>query len=477
MSEDICFKPAVELAALIRHKAISPVEVVDAVIARAEAVNPAINGFITESFDLARDAAVEVERQLMANGPESLGRLAGIPVSIKDLTPTAGIRTTFGVHEYADHVPEEDAPIVRRIREAGAVLIGKSSSPPFGWLGVTENELIGRTNNPWDVRRSVGGSSGGSAALVAAGVGPLATGSDGGGSIRLPAALCGVVGHKPSHGRVPRGVEAQLFETVDALGPMTRTVADAALLLSVMAGPVEEEPYMLPEEGVDYVAELRASTSRGLRIAFSPDLGHGPVDREVAEIISRAAKHFEQALGARVDEVQIEIPDPMEYFETFWAPQVSSVRDMEPGVARLWERYPILSERRVGMTSQPADEWWRVVTSARQATFMAFATLFRRYDVLLTPTSPVPAWIHNGALGPEEIEGQKVKYPVTDFFRYTEPFGHSCHPAITINCGFTSAGLPVGLQIAGPQRDDRGVLRAAAAYEATTDWHTRRPSI
>jgi len=477
MSDDICFTPAVELASLIRQRKLSPREVVEAVIARSEKVNPKINALITKTYDLARHAADQAEQVMMSDGAEALGPLAGIPISIKDLTPTAGVRTTYGVHDYEDNVPEEDAPIAARVRAAGGALIGKSSTPPFGWLGTTWNEVIGMTNNPWDLGRSAGGSSGGAGALVAAGVGQLATGSDGGGSIRLPAALNGVVGHKPTHGRIPRATEAPLFDTVDALGPMTRTVADAALLLSVLAGPIEDEPYMLPEVGVDYVADLRASATRGLRVAYSPNLGHGQVEPEVAAIVKAAVDHFQTVLGAAVDEVEIEIPEPMDYFMLYYTPQILGIGAVEPGIVRLWERFPGLVDRFKDLKAMSATEWWQTVTQQREMAFRAFAKLFGAYDILLTPTAPVAAWEHDGAVGPMEINGEPVRHPTIDYFRFTEPFGHSGHPALTINAGFTSLGLPVGLQIVGGMRNDAGVLRAAAAYEATTAWTQQRPKL
>lgn len=477
MSEELCFTPAVELAAAIRRKQVSPVEIIEAVIDRAERVNPKINALMARSYDLARDVAMKTERKIMEQGADALGPIEGLPVSIKDLTATKGIVTTYGVREYADYIPDEDAPIAARIREAGGALFAKTATPPFGWLGVTENEIIGRTNNPWDLGRTVGGSSGGAGAMVAAGIGPLATGSDGGGSIRIPSAMNGIVGHKPSLGRVPRAAESALFEVCDALGPMTRNVADAALLLGIIAGPTQDEPIMLPEAGVDYVADLRATSTRGLRVAFSPDLGQGPVDAEVAALVRQAAKHFEAALGANVEEVAIDIADPMDFMSTFYMPQLLLAQQNEPGVARLQERYPELQIGRPATNSLPVEQWWAHVMPAREKTFTAFAQIFGAYDILLTPTAPVAAWPHAGAAGPTEINGAKVAKPSIDFFRFTEPFGHSGHPALTINCGFNTAGMPVGLQIVGPMRDDRGVLRAAAAYETSTEWSKRRPAL
>jgi Asp-tRNA(Asn)/Glu-tRNA(Gln) amidotransferase A subunit family amidase len=477
MSEELCFTPAVELIARIRRREVSPVEIMDAVLARIDRYDPMLNAFITVCGEQARAEARAAEAVLLKAGPDALGPLAGLPVSIKDLTPTAAVRTTYGATDYREHVPQVDAPIVTRVRKSGAILLGKTSTPAFGWLGVTENELVGTTNNPWALHCSPGGSSGGAGAAVAAGLGPLATGSDGGGSIRVPAALCGIVGLKPSQGRVPRGPESSLFETVDTLGPMTRTVVDAALLLSVIAGPVEEEPYMLPEYGVDYVADLRAAAVRGLRIALCPTLCGGPVDREVATCVEAAARHFETALGAHVSTIELDVADPIAYFLDYYPPVVRAFVESQPGfTAALCVRYPGCAAVVNANQEMPAHRWWQVISEARHKTYSALAAAFKTYDLLLTPTVPVPAWPHDRERCPAFIDGQAIEHRQIEAFRFTEPFGHSGHPAITLNCGFTQAGLPVGLQIVGRQRDDAGVLRAAAAYEASTQWLQRRPT-
>lgn len=477
LSEELCFTPAVELIRRIRAREISPVEIIDAILARIDRYDPMLNAFITVCGDRARAEARAAEDILLKAGPDALGRLSGLPISIKDLTPTAGLRTTYGALDYREHVPEVDAPVVTRVREAGAIIVGKTSTPAFGWLGVTENELVGTTNNPWALQCSPGGSSGGAGAAVAAGLGPLATGSDGGGSIRVPAALCGIVGLKPSQGRVPRGPESSLFETIDTLGPMTRNVADAALLLSVIAGPVEEEPYMLPEQGVDYVADLRADAVRGLRVAFCPTLCGGPVDREVAVRVEAAARHFESALGAHVSTIELDVADPIAYFLDYYPAAVRAFVESQPGfTAALCARYPGCAAVVDANKALPAHRWWQITSEARQKTFSALAKTFKSFDLLLTPTVPVAAWPHDRERCPGVIDGRPIEHRQIEAFRFTEPFGHSGHPAITLNCGFTQTGLPVGLQIAGRQRDDAGVLRAAAAYEATTVWSQQRPA-
>ncbi|ESQ83190.1 amidase [Asticcacaulis benevestitus] len=477
MDDDLIFTPAVELARHFRDGTLSPVEVTEAVLTRIEALDPKVHAFITVTAECARADAMKAEAAFRTQDHATIPQLTGLPISVKDLTETAGVITTFGVPECLSNVPERDAPSWARLKATGPALLGKTSSPPYGWLGVTENAILGTTNNPWKLGHCVGGSSGGATAALAAGFGPLAVGSDGGGSIRIPAACCGVVGLKPSHGRIPRGDEATPFCTVDALGPMARTVADVALLLSVMAGPVDDEPYMLSEVGVDYVADLRAGAVKGLRIAYSPDLGRGPVDPEVAAIVRTAVSVFERDLGAAVDLIDISIPDPIDYFRSYWGPALAIFGDKEPRfVTNIQNKYPGLAKLVKDGHTMSATSFWNLLTNERVQTFKAFSDVFRDYDLLVLPTMPLSAFPHAGSVaGAEFIAGEKIEYPEIEFHRLTEPFSHTGHPAISVPCGFTTEGLPVGLQIVGRQRDDKGVLRAAAAYEGVTSWLNVRP--
>src|SRR3954453_7655975 len=264
MSE-LCFTPATELARAIAARELSPIELLDAVLDRIEELQPRLNAFCLLRAEEARREARDAER-----AKEPLGPLHGIPISIKDLTSTKGIRTTFGSKAYADNVPEVDATFVTRLREAGAILLGKTNTPEFGNKGVTDSPLHGTTANPWSLDRTAGGSSGGAAAAVAAGLGPLAEGSDGAGSIRIPASLCGVVGLKPSFGRVPVWPRNG-YETISHHGPLARTTADAALMLSVIAGDDPRDPYAAPPGETDFVAAARGPDIAGWSIAFSPD--------------------------------------------------------------------------------------------------------------------------------------------------------------------------------------------------------------
>ncbi|MDO7837387.1 amidase family protein [Sphingobium sp. HBC34] len=474
--EDICFTSAIDLLRLYDSGELRPTEVVQIVLDRVERLDPLVHAFITPTPDVALEAvrAAEVRR---SSGFVPLP-LDGVPVTVKDLTDTAGIRTTYGDPENLHHIPTFDPPMWARIKAAGPSLIGKTSTPPYGWLGVTENEIVGTTNNPWNRECVVGGSSGGAAAALASGLAPVATGSDGGGSIRIPAACCGVVGLKPSHGRVPRGPEENAFCTVGAVGPMARTVADTALMLSIMAGPVEDEPYMLPEKGVDYVASLRAENVRRCKIAYSPDLGRGPVDSEVAKVVAAAVSRFDADLQCTVDSVLVKIPDPVDYFRSYWTPALRRVVVDMPNFAATFARHYPFHQRLVEGCKIDLDKFWTIMTEERANTFSAIASIFATYDYLMLPTMPTAAFPHAGPLGgPAVIDGQSVEWPGIEFHRLTEPFSHTGHPAISVPCGFTSAGLPVGLQIVGRQRDDAGVLRMAAAWEAIAPWADRRPSL
>ena len=449
----------------------------EAILQRIEAVNPTVNAFITVIADEARAAAKHAERRVMTEPIESLGRLHGVPITVKDLTPTAGVRTTFGLVGQADNVPEEDGVTWARLKAEGPILLGKTSTPPLGVLCVTENDIIGITNNPWDPERSVGGSSGGAAAALAAGFGPLATGSDGGGSIRVPSSYCGTVGLKPSRGRVPLYSEGAIFETVDVVGPMTRTVEDAALMLSIMAGPHPWDPYSLPEWDVDYVAVARGAAVAGTRIAFCLEMGRGPIETDVADGVRAAAERFESELGAHVDFVEVPMPDFHDYFMAYWAPIFAwSMGDLEGFDAN---RYPPLAEwLEIGKKASLAGVL-ETAYNLRAEEHNAFARIFDEYDFLVTPTTPQTAYPHPDPrlLGPSHVAGVRVKLPACDNSRFTDPVSNCAYPAISILCGFSPTGLPIGMQIIGRHNRDDEVLRAAAAFERGFAPNAARPPL
>jgi aspartyl-tRNA(Asn)/glutamyl-tRNA(Gln) amidotransferase subunit A len=466
-NEDLCWMSASVMAAAIKRKTLSPVEVVKAVLGRIERINPSLNAFVTLTPEQALKDARAAERLVMKKGAR-LGALHGVPFSTKDLVVTRGVRTTFGTRLYADNVPTEDAPMVERMRAAGAIQLGKTNTPTFGWIGATHNLLFGITRNPWNRDRTPGGSSGGASAAVAAGLGPLAIGTDGGGSIRIPASCAGIFGHKPTYGLIPIHPWSAAW-SLSHIGPMTRTVEDAALMMNACAGPDERDAFSVPAPRVDYVKALRGSP-KGLRVAWSPDLGFArAVDPEVRAACAKAARRFREA-GCRVDEVRLDWPSPKAAWAAIFIGGLA---------ARL---RPYLAERRadidggLGALIDEALTW--SPTRYVEAWFERLAwadhprRLFERYDLLLTPTIAAPPF-KVGLDNPAEIGGVAVE--PYDWIPFTYPFNMTGHPGASVPCGFTSDGLPIGLQIVGRRLEDATVLRAAHAFERLAPWAQHRP--
>ena len=467
-SDELCWLSATDLAALIRRRKVSPVEVVDAVLERIERLNPQLNAYVTVTADEARRAAKQAEREL-ARRRAALGPLHGVPFSVKDLVITKGVRTTFGTPLHADNVPTEDAPMVARLKAAGGIMIGKTNTPAFGWLGATHNLVFGETRNPWRRDRTPGGSSGGASAAVAAGLAPIAIGTDGGGSIRIPASFAGIFGHKPSFGRIP-AYPASTVWSVSHIGPMTRTVADAALTMQVCAGPDERDPFSLPRDGANYVRGIRGSI-KGLRVAYAEDLGNLiALDPEVRRATAKAARVFRE-LGCRVDNAAPRWPSPAEcWYEIFCGGlgvRLQPFRDrraeIEPGLQQIMDRAAASPPGRYVQAWMERLAWWQHPRA-----------FFERYDLLLTPTVACPPF----ALGldhPREVAGT----PVVPYgwLPYTYPFNLTGQPAASVPCGFTHDGLPIGLQIVGRRFDDVTVLRAAAAFERERPWANARPAL
>src|SRR5262245_14382356 len=467
-TDELCWLSATELAALIRRRKVSPVEVIDTVLDRIDRLNPQINAFVTVTADETRRAARAAERALGRRRPV-LGPLHGVPFSVKDLVITKGVRTTFGTRLFADNVPTEDAPMVARLKAAGAIMVGKTNTPTLGWLGATHNLLFGATRNPWRVERTPGGSSGGASAAVAAGLAPLAVGTDGGGSIRIPASFAGIFGHKPSYGRIPTYPASGAW-SLSHIGPMTRTVADAALTMQVCAGPDERDPYSLPRDGVDYVRAIRGGI-KGLRVAYAEDLGNlAAVDPEVRQAAARAARVFRE-LGCRVEVVAPRWPSPGQcWYQIFFGGLATRLLqykdrkdDIEPGLLE------IIGATVASPPSRYVQAWFD-----RLAWWQHPRALFERYDLLLTPTVACPPF----ALGldhPAAVAGKPVA--PYGWLPYTYPFNLTGQPAASVPCGFTRDGLPMGLQIVGRRFDDALVLRAAAAFERARPWANARPGL
>jgi len=465
---DLGWIPATELAALIRSKKVSPVEVVDAVLARVERLNPTLNCFGTVTAEEARDAAVAAEVAVMTG--ETLGPLHGVPVSIKDLLFTRRVPTTGGSRLFADHVPEEDAVSVERLKGAGAIIIGKTTTPEFGHKAVTESPLFGITRNPWNPTLTPGGSSGGAAAAVAAGLGPLGVGTDDGGSIRIPASFCGIYGLKPSFGRVPQNPGFPAWETLSHAGPMTRTVRDAALMLDAIAGPDDRDRHSLPAAAHAFLPACEGGIA-GLSVAWSPDLGYARVDPEVADLCAAAAERFE-SFGGHVEVVSPYWEDPEETFRvTVGAETWSAWGDRLEADGEQMDR-SLRALLRFG-SEVTAAQYLRAMR--RRSEFWTEVQRFlARFDLLITPTVAVPAF-EVGKAGLNEVNGQPSS-PL-GWMPFCFPFNLTGQPAATVPVGFTSAGLPVGLQIVGRRHADHTVLAASAAFEAAQPWADRRPPV
>ena len=464
-TDDLAFMSATDLAVAIRSKKLSPVEVVEAVLSRIGVVNPRLKAYCTVTAETARAEARASEAAVMRGDP--LGPLHGVPISVKDLVITRGVRTTFGSRIYEANIPEEDAPLVERLKAAGAILLGKTTSPEFGWKGATDSPLFGISRNPWNLDRTPGGSSGGAGAAVAAGLAPLAVGTDGGGSIRIPGSFCGVFGLKPTYGLVPV-YPASATGTLSHPGPMTRTVRDAALMLQVMAGPDDRDPLSFPLTCQDSTAGLEGGV-RGLRVAWSPTLGYAVVDREVRMLTDAAAKRFGD-LGCHLVLVDRVFDDP----DPIWSPlfyggiagrlhdSMEEWRDrMDPGLVQVVEEGSRISAVQLGKAAL-----------ARAAFTEQVRRFFLHYDLLLTPTLAVPPFAAGLERPPDDHAGSRLAWVA-----FTYPFNLTGQPAATVPCGFTKDGLPIGLQIVGRRLMDATVLQAAAAFEAAAPWADRRPSL
>jgi aspartyl-tRNA(Asn)/glutamyl-tRNA(Gln) amidotransferase subunit A len=467
-ANELAWLPAADLAALIRKKKISPVEVVDAVLDRIDKLNPRLNAYCTVAAEDARRQARAAERALGGRSA-TIGPLHGVPFSVKDLVITKGVLTTFGTPLYRDNVPTEDAPMVGRMKAAGAIMVGKTNTPTLGWIGATHNLLFGPTRNPWDPETTPGGSSGGASAAVAAGLAPLAIGTDGGGSIRIPASFAGIFGHKPSFGRIPVYPWSGAW-SLSHIGPMTRTVTDAALVMNVCAGPDERDVNSLPAERVDYLEALKGDL-KGVRIAWSVDLGFADiVDPEVAATCAKATKAFREA-GARVEEVNPRWPSPRDPWYTIFcggiaarlAPYRERREELEPGLLEIVEWY--LRQPPTAYVQAWFDRlaWWQHPRA-----------FFEKYELLLTPTIACPPFAV-GLDNPSEIAGRPAA-PYA-WIPFTYPFNLTGQPAASVPCGFTKSGLPIGLQIVGRRFDDATVLRASAAFERARPWADRRPPL
>ena len=472
-ADELIMLPAREQARLIAEREVSPVEICQAALARIEKLDPAIGAFITVAADQAMKAAKAAEIAVMAG--DDLGPLHGVPVGIKDIEATAGIRTTVGSRVFEQTVPGFDSVVVERVRAAGAVIIGKTNTPEIAiHMGtVTDNDVRGPCRNPWNLARTTAGSSGGSAAALAADMCQIAIGSDGGGSIRIPASFCGIFGLKPSNGRVPRarGLGRPDPNQFSQSGPMSNDVRDAALLLQAIAGPHPEDPQQFLRSAPPDFSDGIGDCVSGLRIGFSPDLGYGAIDTSVLDQVQNGVSALE-SVGAHVEEAGVVLG--YEYADRFWSVfganayvQYGHMLEetpelLTPGVREVLGRGKTISGYEYARALRAVSELRAKVD-----------LLFERFDLLITPTTSITAF-EPGKL-PEEVGGVKID-SAYGVFPFTYIFNMTGHPAATVPCGFVD-GLPVGMQIAGRFGDERTVLRAAAAFEEARPWRSVRPAL
>jgi aspartyl-tRNA(Asn)/glutamyl-tRNA(Gln) amidotransferase subunit A len=463
VTDEIAYLTAVQVIKAYADKDLSPVEVTGAALDRIEKHNSKVNAFCFVAPDEAIAAAHQSEERWAAGEP--LGLMDGVPTSIKDLNSVTGWPSGRGsLTTKGDPVADEDAPLVARFRESGAVLLGKTTTPEFGWKGVTDSPLTGITRNPWNFDKTPGGSSGGASAAIASGMGQLAQGSDGGGSIRIPCGFTGLPGLKPSYGRAPV-YPASPFGTLSHVGPMARCVEDLALMLNVMSLPDSRDWLALPWLDRDWSDGINDGVE-GLRIAWSPDLGYADVDPEIASIVAAAVPAFSE-LGATVEACDPGFEDPTPIFrELWWAGCVAAVATMSDDQKAQLE--PALQGViREGEKIELQD--YLYATRARAVLGQVMNLFHDQFDLLVTPTLAVPAF-DAGLLDPEG-DDDPLRWLRWTPFSY--PFNMTGQPAATVPCGFTKDGLPVGLQIVGPMHRDDLVLKAARAFEAARPQNMR----
>lgn len=467
---DLCFTSSVKLAGLLARREVSARELVAAHLEQIDRVNPKINAIVSLDADRALAEAAAADERL-ASGAE-VGPLHGLPVAFKDTHETAGLRTTHGSPLFAEHVPERDELVVERVRAAGAITVGKTNVPEFAAGSHTFNPVFGLTRNPYDLSRSAGGSSGGAAAALASGLVPIAEGSDMGGSLRNPASFCNVVGFRPSPGRVPTWPGGLAWQTLAVQGPMGRSVADAALLLSVIAGPDPRSPIAIEQPGTMFSGPLDQDLS-GLRVAWSPDFGGAlPVDAVVVDTLVPQVKTFED-LGCVVVEDCPDFTGADEAFRTlrawYFDAAFGALRDEHPDQVKATVRWNVDEGRRLTTADLIRAE------AMHGELFHRMREFFTRYDLLLLPTSQVVPF--DATLEyPTEVGGI-AQHSYLDWMRASYYVTVTGAPALSVPAGFTADGLPVGLQLVGPHHADLAVLQAGHAFEQATRCGTRRPSV
>ena len=466
---ELCYMSAGELSRHIRDRRVSPVEVIDAHLPRIEATEPTLNSFITLLPEHARDAARRAEAQIQAGNYR--GPLHGIPVGLKDLFDTAGVRTTSGSRILDNFIPQEDCTVAARFQQAGAILLGKLNMHQFAYGPTGENFDYGHMHNPWNPELVTGGSSGGSGSAAAAGQCTITMGSDTGGSVRIPAALCGIVGLKPTYGLVSRAGLTPLSWCLDHPGPMVRTVEDAALTMNVIAGHDPRDPATTTRELPDYTANLNGSVE-GLRIGVVREYFEAPLDTEIAAAVRAAIAQLSE-MGATVTDVSLPMfADAQAISGTILMSEAAAYhRDLlARDGAKLTPSVRLRLE--AGLFVTAAD--YLKAQQARARFNYEMSQLFQDVDLLAGPSEPITA---PPTLAAEVSIGESTVGTTGALTQYTRPYNISGTPAISLPCGFSYSGMPIGLQLAGRPFEEATVLRAAHAYEQVTDWHGRRPPV
>jgi aspartyl-tRNA(Asn)/glutamyl-tRNA(Gln) amidotransferase subunit A len=474
--EDYTSLGAAEIARLVKAGSVSPVDVVDAALSIQQRLDTSLHAFCTPTPEAARQAARALAARIRRG--DGVGALAGVPVAIKDLVSTKGVRTTYGSKLYEDFIPDDDDIVVERLKAADAIILGKTNASEFGYGGFGHNPVFPTTRNPWNSNLTPGGSSAGSAAAVANRICPIAIASDGGGSIRLPAAFCGLVGIKASMGRVPvwpgcrdpRFPGASGWESIEHIGPLARSVIDAALMLDIISGPDSRDRLSIPDEGVGWIQAASSPPRKlGLKIAYCPDWGDVRVDRRVRTLVDRAVARFETDLACIVTIEKAPFGDFIDCFRAIVALETDIVGMRASSAGREGDLSP--SVRALLSKSWAAESFTDAIT-ARKKAVQAMAQFMTRFDLILTPTVPVPPFAIDLA-GPGTIESEVVADDAWTPALY--PANLTGQPAASVPAGWTDDGLPVGLQIIGRHLADRTVVTAAASFESCQPWIEKRP--
>jgi aspartyl-tRNA(Asn)/glutamyl-tRNA(Gln) amidotransferase subunit A len=460
---------AYDLREKIQTQELPSSEITETLIERIQKINPIINAYCIPTFELAREMAQKADERVKKGEKPPL--LNGIPTSIKDLMQISGIKTTFGCKFYENFISENDEIAVKRLRDAGAVFLGKTNTPAFGHVAVTYNLIFGPTLNPWNLERTSGGSSGGAGAATASGLGYLALGSDGGGSIRIPSCFCGIFGLKTSFGRIPRNLHGTIgWATLDHYGPIVRYVKDAALMLDALKGPDESDRFTLPQTNISYLEKIEDFPKK-LKIGYSIGLGFvKAIDPEVEKNVLNAAQRFEEC-GWTVEEAKVKIKKPELAFNTFVTSGFGY--DLQSFLKEKEKLDGTLVKMIEAGLSYSAMDIKRA-ESQREEIYEVVSDHFKKFDILITPSTAVPAF-GLGMMYPPTIAGKGVS-PVA-WMSYTYPFNMTGNPAASIPCGWSNEGLPIGMQIIGNRFDDLTVLQVSKVFEDLQPWQGKRPNL